>query len=230
MNPYRKQWNRRHQQLLRVLSDKKRHEEAIDLFLQQHAEVHSRTITKAVGISFQDEILAGLTGDQLRVVPVNSDHSIVWILWHITRIEDVTMSVLVEESRQVFDKNLWKEKLGISLRHTGNAMSRREVSNLSSRINIEGLLTYRNAVGTQTKQIVLRLDEDRLLQKSSPVKLQELLDDGSVLKEAEELTEYWGKRTIAELLLMPSTRHSFIHLNEARRLRSKHAMPASHPK
>ena len=33
------------------------------------------------------------------------------------------------------------------------------------------------------------------------------------------LVKYWGKRDTAGLLLMPATRHNFIHLNEALRLK-----------
>jgi hypothetical protein len=34
--------------------------------------------------------------------------------------------------------------------------------------------------------------------------------------------DYWSRRTVAGLLLMPPTRHCFLHLNEA--LRIKHAL------
>jgi hypothetical protein len=33
--------------------------------------------------------------------------------------------------------------------------------------------------------------------------------------------EYWGGLTYAGLLLMPPTRHNFIHLNEALRVKKK---------
>jgi hypothetical protein len=35
------------------------------------------------------------------------------------------------------------------------------------------------------------------------------------------LSDYWSKKTIAGLLLMPPTRHNFVHLNEAARIRQK---------
>jgi hypothetical protein len=38
---------------------------------------------------------------------------------------------------------------------------------------------------------------------------------------ASDVLEYWGKRTIAGLLLMPPTRHCFLHLNEAMRIRQE---------
>jgi hypothetical protein len=46
------------------------------------------------------------------------------------------------------------------------------------------------------------------------------MDEGAVVEAAQGLIDYWGRRNIAGLLLMPATRHNFIHLNEA--LRIKH--------
>lgn len=39
--------------------------------------------------------------------------------------------------------------------------------------------------------------------------------------EADEIIAYWGGRTLAGLLLMPPTRHNFLHLSEALRIRQK---------
>jgi hypothetical protein len=46
-------------------------------------------------------------------------------------------------------------------------------------------------------------------------------DERAVLEAASDITDYWGKRTIAGLLLMPATRHNLVHLNEALRLKQK---------
>ena len=45
--------------------------------------------------------------------------------------------------------------------------------------------------------------------------------EGAVLEVASDLIDYWAKRTIAGLLLMPATRHNLVHLNEALRLKQK---------
>jgi hypothetical protein len=36
-----------------------------------------------------------------------------------------------------------------------------------------------------------------------------------------ETVDYWSKKTIAGLLLMPPTRHCILHLNEAMRIKEK---------
>jgi hypothetical protein len=47
------------------------------------------------------------------------------------------------------------------------------------------------------------------------------MDEGALLPEAIGILQYWSKRTIAGLLLMPPTRHNFLHLNEALRIKLK---------
>jgi hypothetical protein len=46
-------------------------------------------------------------------------------------------------------------------------------------------------------------------------------DEGAVVEAARGLLDYWGKRNIAGLLLMPATRHNLVHLNEALQLKQR---------
>ncbi len=52
-------------------------------------------------------------------------------------------------------------------------------------------------------------------------RLEKVLAEGAVVESTRWLTDYWGKKTIAGLLLMPPTRHNFVHLNEAARIKKK---------
>lgn len=54
-----------------------------------------------------------------------------------------------------------------------------------------------------------------------PSRLQRVLDEGAVVEAARDLTEYWGRRDIAGLLLMPATRHNLVHLNESLKIKRK---------
>ena len=44
---------------------------------------------------------------------------------------------------------------------------------------------------------------------------------GVVRVQAGELLEYWAGLSISGLLLMPPTRHAFVHWNEAVRIKQK---------
>jgi hypothetical protein len=221
MDNYRKNWNSRQRELRILLSSPQDHSRAIPVFLQQHAEVHTKTLSSFGDISFADRLLDGLSEQQLRQLPPRMEHSIVWILWHLARIEDVTMSLLVAGRQQLFAKESWKSRVGISVEHTGNAMTREEVMVLSQKIHLDTLMEYRLAVGRQTQSIVKQLDQHELGQKVAHSRIESVINAGDVRKEAQGIINYWSKRTIAGLLLMPPTRHCFIHLNEATRIKQR---------
>ena len=56
-------------------------------------------------------------------------------------------------------------------------------------------------------------------QKVDQSHLQQVMDEGAVVEAAQDLIDYWGRRNVAGLLLMPATRHNFVHLNEALRIK-----------
>jgi hypothetical protein len=221
METARKNWNARQMKLRTLLSDPLSYPRAIDLFIQQHAEVHSRRMSSIETLSFEDEVLVDMTDAQIRELPDRMDHSIAWIIWHLARIEDVAMNILVAGNSQVFERDDWKEKLNISFVHTGNAMSRSEVIELSNGIDIYELRNYRIAVGRKTEEIVNRLSPEEVGRRVYPSRLDLIMQEKAVLVGAKGLLDYWGKRTIAGLLLMPPTRHCFVHLNEATRIKNK---------
>ena len=100
-------------------------------------------------------------------------------------------------------------------------MNQEEVARLSAQVDIEALRAYRIAVGRRTREIINQLKPGEGKQKIEPSRLQQLKDAGAVLDEAEWLIRYWGRLNKAGLLLMPPTRHNFVHLNEAIRLKQK---------
>jgi hypothetical protein len=217
----RKNWNQQQQVLRKTLSKSVEHQQAIELFLSQHAMVHSAAMSGSGLWSFEDEVWRGLDNENARQIPEASEHSIAWIMWHITRIEDITMNVLLAGRSQMLFLGAWYDRLGIPFRDTGNAMNMDEVVTLSKLIDIKCLQEYRIAIGIQTRKIVSQLHPADLKQKVNPSRLQWLLDEGAVVEAARGVIEYWGVLTHAGLLLMPPTRHNLIHLNEALRLKKK---------
>lgn len=220
MDPNRKRWNEGHQRLNRALAAGDR-DKAIELFLNQHAMIHSARMAKGWLWSFEDEVLNSLTDEQIRKIPPGGEHSIAWILLHLARIEDITMSMLVAGTEQIFTRGGWAEKLNVDIVHSANKMSEAGVANISVKIDINALKAYRLAVGYRTRQIVQKLEAADFKKKVAPARLQQVLDEGAVISEAMEVINYWGTRTIAGLLLMPATRHNILHLNEALRIRQE---------
>jgi len=127
--------------------------------------------------------------------------------------------LLVEGREQVFSGDDWPARMKVTIGDTGNALEAQAVAEFSAAIDIEGLRTYRTAVGRRTREIVARLQPRDFKQKVDPVRLQQIREEGAVAEAAEWLLRYWGGLTIAGLLLMPPTRHNFVHLNEALRIK-----------
>jgi hypothetical protein len=221
MDTYRKSLHNRQTELRRIMTRFDQHDKAIALFLRQHAMLHAARMAQTEPWSFEDEILDDMTAEQIRRIPRNRDHSVAWCIWHIARIEDVTMNLLVAGSPQVLHRDNWLEPMKITVPHTGNAMAEEGLATLSATIDIEALRAYRLAVGRRTREIVKQLQPEDLKQPVDPACLQQVWAEGAVVEAASGIVDYWSKRTIAGLLLMPATRHSLVHLNEALQLKQR---------
>jgi hypothetical protein len=196
-------------------------ERAIQLFLDRHAAVHSKQVDEGNGWSFEEEALGGLKEAEFRVVPAKEEHSIAWILWHLARIEDVTMNILVAGGSQVFHEGDWKKEIGFDSEETGNALDPAGIQKLSETVNVEALRKYRSAVGRRTRETVKGLHREDFNRNVEPARLDQIIKEGAVVESTRWLVEYWGKKTIGGLLLMPPTRHNFVHLNEVSNLKKK---------
>jgi hypothetical protein len=217
----RKTWNAQQQILGRLLNKGEDFPRAIELFLFQHAVLHIREMAQVSFPTFEDEIWEGLSEAAARSIPPKAEHSIAWIFWHLTRIEDITMNLLVAGTAQLFEQEGWLARLGVTDKDTGNAMSEERIVALSQAVELQALRAYRRLVGRRTREIVRALQPGDLKQKVEPARLERILTEGAVEPAAIGLIEYWGGRTVAGLLLMPPTRHNLVHLNEAERIKQK---------
>jgi hypothetical protein len=216
-----KAWNEEQKQLRLLLGDPDRHDEAIDLFLHHHALLHAKRMAQTEPWTFEDAVLNDMDPGQIRRIPASEEHSVAWLLWHMARIEDVAMNTLVAGSPQILTFQNWLERLDAPLYHTGNNMDQQSVERLSATVAVGALRDYRVAVGRRTREIVQQLQADDLTQKVDLVRVQQVMDQGDLTEAASGIADYWGRRTIAGLLLMPATRHNMVHLNEAFRLKKR---------
>jgi hypothetical protein len=214
-------WNDEHALLRQLLEKDKNYPKALETFLPHHAAVHAAELYPEGHWSCADEILGRLNAEQMRRIPKGSEHSVVWALWHITRIEDVTLNILLAETPQVFQSQGWREKIGSPYENVGNEMSPDEIARLSESVDLKALMDYRLAVGQRTREIVRQLDFNELQKPPRPERLKRIAKEGAVGEKAAWLLEYWGGKASSNLLLMPATRHCFVHLNEVRRLLPK---------
>jgi len=219
-----KLWNQNHKKLTSIILEPLEHKNTIDLFLYQHSLLHSSKISNLPLVTIEDELFKDLKGETFRKYPVvvpDTKNSIVWHIWHITRIEDMTMNVLVNNDEQVFFLGDWQKDLKVDCIHTGNGMTEDEVAEHSANIDIPTLLAYRMEVGRKTREIVSCLQPGDFKRKVEAGRIKLLEDQGAVKKEALWLLKYLGNKSVAGLILMPATRHIFLHLNKSIRIKQR---------
>lgn len=159
----------------------------------------------------------------MRRIPHGDCHSIAWLIWHIARCEDITMNLLVAGAPQILYQEGWLSLTKSPVCDTGNAMDDAAVANFNNTIDIEALRAYRLAVGRRTREIVKQLQPADLKRKVEPSRIQRVMDEGAVVEAARGIVDYWSRRNVAGLLLMPATRHNLIHLGEALQLKRRYS-------
>jgi len=102
LKTFRQEWSSDQKRLREMLKTGVELDQAFDLFFSQHAVLHSQKMSNQIDWSYADEIFSEVEDDQYRIIPDNGDHSLMWILWHISQIEDVTMNVLIAGGSQIF--------------------------------------------------------------------------------------------------------------------------------
>jgi len=122
--------------------------DVLDLFLREHAAVHT---SAALGADFNvDWLLADLDDAQWRAQP-HGLNSIAWTFWHLARVEDACVSLMVASQPQLLNDE-WTARLRVERRGDGEGMSKAEVAELSHAIDVDALRAYRDEVGRRTQE------------------------------------------------------------------------------
>ena len=75
--------------------------------------------------------------------------------------------------------------------------------------HLNELKNYRIAVGMQTRAIIKTLMPEDMRRKATPDSLARIMIEGGLTeqKESKWLLDFWGKKTVGGLILLPLTRH-----------------------
>ena len=212
-------WNPKQALLRQIINKTESFEEAKVLLMELHSLVHSKQVYENSEKSYFEEILAELNENNFRIMPSAKNATIAWDIWHITRIEDITSSIFINNDNQIFNIE-WQKKLGTAVSDTGNAMTVQEIIEFSKDMNLQELMNYRNAVGRKTRNIIENLYASDMKRKFSDKQTQRVLNEGGVTEHPDSiwLKDFWGKKTVAGIFLMPTTRHQIVHINDCRNI------------
>jgi hypothetical protein len=192
--------------------------DARDLFLDQHAAMHSA----AVGgnpMSSAERTFGGLSDGQMRVRPREDLNSLAWLLWHIARAEDLFVNPVLGGRPQVFDDG-WAKRLAVRRRDFGAGMSSGEVSDLTRDIDLGALREYRDAVGRATRDVVGGFTPDDWRGTVTAEALQRAADQGGFGARQDMLVKAFTGRPRRSVLSGIALFHASSHMGEAATVRT----------
>jgi hypothetical protein len=153
--------------------------------------------------------------DLMRKRPHPKVNSIVWNLWHLTRVEDAGLNRFIADRPQVLDDGGWMTRMNVPLRHHGGGMTLAEVDDLGRHIDIQALRGYSDAVQARTREIVSQLGMDGLNPVMEEHRLRMILfDEGLAHPQAAGLLENYLGWTKGKCLMNFGMTHPYQHVGE----------------
>jgi hypothetical protein len=144
--------NENQKNLAVFLPNQKTFNKGIKLLLEMHSLLHDKKVYKTAVETFYDNLWEDMKDETCRVIS-DKETSILWDIWHITRIEDIVSNIIIGNKETIFNNEI-QAKLNIRTKDTGNAMTHSEIESLNKNINIKELNGYRVKVGKSTQKIM----------------------------------------------------------------------------
>jgi hypothetical protein len=179
----------------------------VTFFCLQHGRVHSSKVSSVLSIA--DQVFSGLTDQQMCARPAKGLNSLVWLLWHMARVEDIGVNLIVTAGQQVLDEG-WSSRLGVRRTDVGNGMTEDELTEFVASADIAAIRAYRDAVGRRTRDVVETL---------GPASWAELVSPADAARVPDWFKVFVGQPRAIELGTSAIT-HNAIHLGEAVTIRS----------
>jgi hypothetical protein len=204
------------------LSKEETFDDGIKLLLEMHGILHDKKVYKG-----KDETIYNILWDNLKEETCKKisgkETSILWNIWHISRIEDIAGNILINNGETIFNKDI-QTKLNIKIQDTGNAMSYKEIEDFNNSINIKELNNYRIKVGKSTKEIIGNFKFKDMKRKVENNQLDKIKENGGVINDKNSiwLLGFWAKKNILGITMMPVTRHQTMHLNDCFNIKEKY--------
>ena len=87
-----------HKDLNAAIRNKSKWPEARQLFWDLHSKLHLASVSDT-GQNETDALLGDLEPHEYCIMPTSKDETIAWVLWHISRIEDLTWKQHIRNSK-----------------------------------------------------------------------------------------------------------------------------------
>lgn len=193
--------------------------DAKQLYLFEHAHVHSGAVAPSDIINLEDLLYDGISDSVYRTSPDEHANSMIWLLWHCARSEDVGINVMLTGRRQIFDGE-WADRMGIEAADIGTGMTVEETRAVSAGADLAGVRAYRQAVGRKTRAVIDDLDFGTLGDSVPADRLNRVEGEGCLRHRAGWVLDFWRPQALLFFLWL-GTGHNYMHLQEASVTRSR---------
>jgi hypothetical protein len=215
-------WTIKQNNLKILLAKEETFDNGIKLLLEMHSLLHDKKVYNNNDETIYNKLWENLKEETCKIMSYK-ETSILWDIWHITRIEDIVSNILIGNKETIFNKKI-QTKLGIKIKDTGNAMTYSEIELFNRNINIEELKEYRIKVGKSTKKIIESLKFSDTKRKMEKEQLEKIKQNGGLIDDPKSiwLLDYWGRKNVSGLIMVPITRHQTMHLNDSFNVKDKY--------
>ena len=149
--------------------------------------------------------------------------SIAYSIWHIFRIEDIVAHTLINNDEQIFFSDKYNKRINSPIITTGNELIKHQISDFSSKLDIDELYSYILDVKESTENIIKAVSFDMLKTKITEERKQ-YLQSLKVVSDDDKaiwLIDYWCGKDIRGLIQMPFSRHWIMHIEACLRIKAK---------
>ncbi len=169
---------------------------------------------------FERTVLAPTPGELLTRRPDGRGNSIAWLVWHLARVEDVVIHVVVRGERSVLAAGDWGRRMGFPDERVGTGFTEAEVETFGRTADPAQVDAYWQAVrgataawlaGVPLEALEAVPDVDARLASVPPI----------VPPAAEWLLKLWRGRPAGWFLRFPVIDHGFLHLGQMQEIRAR---------
>lgn len=184
----------------------------LSYFEMEHVDLHASDVYGRP--TAVDRVFVAPSDARMRARPAGGVNSLVWLLWHMARTEDVAVNLVITAGAQVLD-DAWARRMNIARRDMGSGMIEDEVDELTACADIGAVRAYRSAVGRRTREVIRALRPDAW---------DEIVGETDIARAAPAIgpRDYpagpehpWCGTSRARRLSGAAVGHNWVHLGEA---------------
>jgi len=174
-------------------------------FQQRHSYIHQ---------NFLPNLSKQLPEISFRQRPAAGTQPIIWLLWHMSRVEDMGLSRFVWEKEQLYSDD-WHSKLNAPVRHYGTSMTDEEVIEMAEQIDVYAVLEYFLEVGQRTVKELEQLDESKLNEVLDEATVHRIvIEEGLASEKAHWVIPHYVGKTRGWMLCHMGLTHNFRHFGQ----------------